>query len=97
MNTAVAKHGDELGGAAANLNAVGDKVDPAPTDLAEFMDPVPLMMQNLGSTVGPDRRGRIRLNVSSALTQFAAAENFASAPGGRSAPASASSTRCRTR
>lgn len=76
VNTVVAEHGDELGGVAANLNAVGDVLTRHQPDLAEFMDLVPLMMQNLGATVGPDRRGRIRLNVSSALTQFAAAENF---------------------
>ena len=32
------------------------------------------MMQNLSQTIGPDQRGRIRLNVSTALTQFAVAK-----------------------
>jgi phospholipid/cholesterol/gamma-HCH transport system substrate-binding protein len=72
----VAEHGDELGAIAANLNAVGDVLTAKQPELAEFMDLVPLMMQNLSNTVGPDRRGRIRLNVSTVLTQFAAAQNF---------------------
>ena len=76
VNSVVSAHGDDLGAIAANLNAVGDVLTRHQPDLAEFMDLVPLMMQNLGNTIGPDRRGRIRLNVSSALTQFAAAENF---------------------
>ena len=76
VNSVVTQHGDNLGAIAENLNAVGDVLTRHQPDLAEFMDLVPLMMQNLGATIGPDRRGRIRLNVSSALTQFAAAENF---------------------
>lgn len=72
----VDKHGDELGSISGNLNAVGDILVRHQGGLAEFMDLVPLMMQNLGATIGPDRRGRIRLNVSSRLTQFAAAHDF---------------------
>ena len=72
----VAGHGDELGTVSANLNAIGDVLTRKQPELAEFMDLVPLMMQNLSATVGPDRRGRIRLNVSTVLTQFAAAQNF---------------------
>jgi phospholipid/cholesterol/gamma-HCH transport system substrate-binding protein len=72
----VADHGDDLGTIAANLNAVGDVLTAKQPQLAEFMDLVPLMMQNLSNTIGPDRRGRIRLNVSTVLTQFAAAQNF---------------------
>lgn len=72
----VAKHGDDLGIIATNLNAVGDVLKAKQPQLAEFLDLVPLMMQNLSNTVGPDRRGRIRLNVSTVLTQFAAAQNF---------------------
>lgn len=72
----VAQHGDDLGTIAANLNAVGEVLRAKQPQLAEFMDLVPLMMQNLSNTIGPDRRGRIRLNVSTVLTQFAAAQNF---------------------
>ncbi|MGV0740925.1 MCE family protein [Mycolicibacterium sp. XJ870] len=76
VDTFVADHGDHLGTIAANLNAVGDVLSARQPQLAEFMDLVPLMMQNLSNTIGPDRRGRIRLNVSTVLTQFAAAQNF---------------------
>ncbi|MGV0596458.1 MCE family protein [Mycolicibacterium porcinum] len=76
VDSFVAQHGDDLGTIAANLNAVGDVLTAKQPQLAEFMDLVPLMMQNLSNTVGQDRRGRIRLNVSTVLTQFAAAQNF---------------------
>lgn len=76
VNAFVTAHGDDTGTIAANLNAIGDVLTARQPELAEFMDLVPLMMQNLSNTIGPDRRGRIRLNVSTALTQFAAAQNF---------------------
>ncbi|MCB0929695.1 MAG: MCE family protein [Mycobacterium sp.] len=76
LSQVVDKHGAELGDISGNLNAVGDLLVRHQPDLAEFMDLVPLMMQNMKETVGPDRRGRIRLNVSSVLTQFAAAHDF---------------------
>ncbi|CAJ1585495.1 MCE family protein [[Mycobacterium] wendilense] len=76
VNTVVHKHTDDMGTIAANLNAVGDVLTGRQPELAEFMDLLPLMMQNLSNTIGPDRRGRIRLNVSSALKQFADAHNF---------------------
>ena len=76
VQTFTVGHGDQLGDIATNLKAVGDVMAARQPDLAEFMDLAPLMMQNLSNTVGPDRRGRIRLNVSTVLTQFAAAQNF---------------------
>lgn len=76
VHTFVDGHGDQLGSIASNLNAVGALLADRQPGLAEFMDLVPLMMQNLSNTVGPDRRGRVRINVSTVLTQFAAARNF---------------------
>jgi len=76
VHTFVGGHGDQLGSIATNLNAVGALMAAKQPGLAEFMDLVPLMMQNLSNTVGPDRRGRVRINVSTVLTQFAAARNF---------------------
>lgn len=76
VQTFTAGHGNHLGDIAANLKAVGDVMAARQPGLAEFMDLTPLMMQNLSNTIGPDRRGRIRLNVSTVLTQFAAAQNF---------------------
>jgi len=72
INGFVAEHGDQVGTVAANLEELGDVLTANKAGFAEFMDLAPLMMQNLSSTVGPDRRGRIRLNVSSTLTQFKA-------------------------
>ncbi|MGV0836556.1 MCE family protein [Mycolicibacterium thermoresistibile] len=72
----LAAHGDDAGAISDNLNAIGDVLTTRQAGLAEFMDLVPLMMQNMSNTIGEDRRGRIRLNVSTALTQFAAAQNF---------------------
>lgn len=76
VNNVVHEHGADLGVIAENLNAVGDILARRQPEFAEFMDLLPLMMQNLSATIGPDRRGRIRLNVSSVLTQFADAHNF---------------------
>ncbi len=71
INAFVAEHGDQVGVVAENLEELGKVLAENRAGLAEFMDLAPLMMQNLSSTVGPDRRGRIRLNVSTTLTQFA--------------------------
>lgn len=50
VDTFVTQHGDDLGTIAANLNAVGDVLTAKQPQLAEFMDLVPLMMQNLSNT-----------------------------------------------
>ncbi len=70
INAFVMKHGNDVGVVAQNLEALGSTLAANKAGLAEFMDLAPLMMQNLSSTIGPDRRGRIRLNVSTTLTQF---------------------------
>ncbi|GEE00900.1 hypothetical protein nbrc107696_13460 [Gordonia spumicola] len=70
INTFVVRHGDDVGVVAENLQELTTVLAKNKSGLAEFMDLAPLMMQNLSSTVGPDRRGRIRLNVSTTLTQF---------------------------
>ncbi|MFC9789638.1 MCE family protein [Rhodococcus sp. NPDC127528] len=74
VNGFMAAHGDDVGAIAGNLRTVGDTLAANQAGLAEFMDVVPLLMQNLSNSVGPDNRGRIRLNVSTALTQFAVAK-----------------------
>ncbi len=73
MDRFVAEHGDDVGAVARNLEVLGGTLAARQPELAEFLDLVPLLMQNLSRTVGPDDRGRIRLNVSTALTQFAVA------------------------
>ncbi|OYD66744.1 MCE family protein [Rhodococcus sp. OK302] len=74
LNTFMTNHGDDVGSIADNVRILGDTLATKQPGLAEFMDLVPLMMQNLSNTIGPDGRGRIRLNVSTALTQFAVAK-----------------------
>ncbi|TQF68902.1 MCE family protein [Rhodococcus spelaei] len=74
VNGFMAAHGDDVGAVAGNLRTVGDTLAANQAGLAEFMDVVPLLMQNLSNSIGPDNRGRIRLNVSTALTQFAVAK-----------------------
>ncbi|PTR24045.1 phospholipid/cholesterol/gamma-HCH transport system substrate-binding protein [Rhodococcus sp. OK519] len=69
-----AEHGDDVGAIAQNVTVLGDTLTANRVGLAEFMDLVPLLMQNLSKTVGPDDRGRIRLNISTALTQFTVAQ-----------------------
>ncbi|GAB11159.1 Mce family protein [Gordonia araii NBRC 100433] len=70
INGFVVAHGNDVGTVAANLDELGRVVAANRAGFAEFMDLAPLMLQNLSSTIGPDRRGRIRLNVSTTLTQF---------------------------
>ncbi|MFC7446961.1 MCE family protein [Rhodococcus daqingensis] len=74
VNTFMTEHGDDVGTIAENTRVLGDVLAANQSGLAEFMDVVPLLMQNLSNSVGPDNRGRIRLNVSTALTQFAVAK-----------------------
>lgn len=74
LNSFMTAHGDDVGAIADNVRVLGDTLAAKEPGLAEFMDLVPLMMQNLSQTIGPDQRGRIRLNVSTALTQFAVAK-----------------------
>ncbi|MBD0023379.1 MCE family protein [Gordonia pseudamarae] len=70
INNFVLRHGGDVGVVAENLDTLGKTLVDNKAGLAEFMDLAPLMMQNLSGAVGPDRRGRIRLNVSTTLTQF---------------------------
>ncbi|GAA4471582.1 MCE family protein [Rhodococcus olei] len=72
VNTFMSRHGDEVGTVADNVRVLGDTVAANQAGLAEFMDLVPLLMQNLSNGIDDTNRGRIRLNVSTALTQFAA-------------------------
>lgn len=76
VDSFMAEHGDDVGTITQNVNALGAVLTRHQSGLAEFMDVVPLLMQNLGNTVGDDQRGRIRLNISTALTQFAVAEKL---------------------
>ncbi|MFD4182944.1 MCE family protein [Rhodococcus sp. NPDC058514] len=74
VNSFMSLHGDDVGSIAENTRVLGEVLAANQSGLAEFMDVVPLLMQNLSNSVGPDNRGRIRLNVSTALTQFAVAK-----------------------
>jgi len=73
LDSFVTQHQESFGAISANLEGLGYALTENQAGLAEFMDLVPLMMQNLENTVGPDGRSRIRLNVSTNLTQFAVA------------------------
>ena len=70
LDSFVTQHQESFGAISANLEGLGYALTDNQAGLAEFMDLVPLMMQNLEKTVGPDGRSHIRLNVSTNLTQF---------------------------
>lgn len=74
VNTFMSAHGEDVGAVAENVSVLGDTLARNRAGLAEFMDLVPLLMQNLSRGVDENDRGRIRLNVSTALTQFAVAK-----------------------
>lgn len=73
LDSFVSQHNESFGAISENLQVLGDALTGNEAGLAEFMDLVPLMMENLADTIGPDGRGRIRLNISTVLTQFAVA------------------------
>lgn len=60
----------DISAAVANAKTVTDQFAAHQSDFAEFMDLLPLMMQNIGNTITPDQRARIRLDVSTTLTQI---------------------------
>ncbi|MGN5239227.1 MULTISPECIES: MCE family protein [unclassified Rhodococcus (in: high G+C Gram-positive bacteria)] len=70
LDSFVIQHQESFGAISTNLEGLGYALTDNKAGLAEFMDLVPLMMQNLENTVGPDGRSRIRLNVSTNLTSF---------------------------
>ncbi|MFD4294093.1 MCE family protein [Rhodococcus sp. NPDC058532] len=74
VNTFMTEHGDDVGTVAENVRVLGDALATNTAGLAAFMDLVPLLMQNLSRGVDENNRGRIRLNVSTSLTQFAVAK-----------------------
>lgn len=74
VRTFMDAHGDDVGVAAENMDALTTVLVDNQAGLAEFMDLVPLLMQNLSRSIDDEtKRGRIRLNISTALTQFAVA------------------------
>lgn len=74
LDRLLADRGDDLRGVLQNASALTGQFAEHEAQFAEFMDVLPLMMQNIGNTIGEDQRARIRLNVSTDLDQFAIAE-----------------------
>src|SRR5699024_7708551 len=68
--------GGALPDTTADARSVTDRLAARPSTLAEFMDLVPLMMQNVSRAIGPDERARLRLDVSSNGAQFATTEQL---------------------
>ncbi len=66
----VKAHGSALGADLTRLNQVTGTLVSHQQDLAEILDTLPLMSDNLGRAVGPDGRLRVRLDISTVLTQF---------------------------
>ncbi|WP_020111026.1 MCE family protein [Rhodococcus sp. 114MFTsu3.1] len=73
LDRLLADRGDDVRAVVQNAGALTGQFAAREAQFAEFMDVLPLMMQNIGNTIGEDQRARIRLNISTDLDQFAAA------------------------
>jgi phospholipid/cholesterol/gamma-HCH transport system substrate-binding protein len=71
LDRLLAGRGDDLRAALDNAADLTGRLATHEAQFAELMDVLPLAMQNIGRTIGDDQRGRIRLNVSTDLDQFA--------------------------
>ncbi|MCQ4120177.1 MCE family protein [Rhodococcus tibetensis] len=65
----VAARGGDLGASIDNLAGMSGVLREHDTDLAEIMDLLPLLIDNIQRAVTPDQRARIRLNISTNLAQ----------------------------
>lgn len=63
-------HGDQLTGDVGQLATLSQTLAQHQQQLTETLDVLPLGLDNLGRTVAPDERMRLRLNVSTNLRQF---------------------------
>lgn len=66
----VKTHGNAVGADLTRLNQLTGTLVAHQQDLAEILDVLPLASDNLGRAVGPDGRLRVRLDISTTLTQF---------------------------
>ncbi|ELB92321.1 MCE family protein [Rhodococcus opacus] len=65
----VSARGGDVAAGIDNLAGVSEVLQRHDTDLAEIMDLVPLLIDNIQRAVTPDQRARIRLNISTNLAQ----------------------------
>lgn len=70
IDTLVRERGGDIGAVLADTRGVTGQFAAHNADFAEFLDLVPLLMQNIDRLITPDERARIRLNVSTTLTQL---------------------------
>lgn len=68
--TLVKTHGNTLGGDLTRLNQLTGTLVAHQQDLGEILDTLPLTTDNLGRAIEPDGRLRVRLDISTTLTQF---------------------------
>lgn len=73
LDVLLADRGQDLRAVLANTRDLTGRFAAHQAQFAEFLDLLPLTMQNIGNTIGDDERARIRLNISTDLDQFAAA------------------------
>ena len=65
----VSARGGDIAAGIDDLAGVSEVLQKHDTDLAEIMDLVPLLIDNIQRAVTPDQRARIRLNISTNLAQ----------------------------
>lgn len=72
VDTLVQQHGAELSGTLSNVARTSSTLASHQNDLGEILDVLPLTFGNFSRAITPDERLRIRLNISTNLSQFPA-------------------------
>ncbi|MEE2030817.1 MCE family protein [Rhodococcus chondri] len=70
LDTLLAERGGDLEAITANARTLTDTFAAHEVGFAELFDVLPLAMQNIDNAIGPNGRGRIRLNISTQINQF---------------------------
>ncbi|MGN5238025.1 MULTISPECIES: MCE family protein [unclassified Rhodococcus (in: high G+C Gram-positive bacteria)] len=76
LDTLLAERGGDVEQVMANARVLTDTFAANEVGLAELFDVLPLAMQNIDQAIGENGRGRIRLNISTQISQFPRAQEL---------------------
>ncbi|WP_246872507.1 MCE family protein [Rhodococcus sp. DMU1] len=70
LDVLLGSRGEDIAAVVSNAQVLTGQFAQHEVDFAEFMDVLPLAMQNIDNTIGADTTARIRLNISTQVGQF---------------------------